>query len=350
MSDKIITGQSQDALALNRNMLPVCECGVHPKTTNGASCKAIDVPVLSCASVWLRVQKEAEAWIAPGGKLIADSVARNRQINRAYAQLWQADRRFQWAGLAAFASKQVGCGLLHAADNVRKSMAEIRENLQRADIQSNTDAAAVSIMPASISAGSAYMYGQLSLGNTLIFLDIYPLHRFYMLRGFAHMKTCLDQRPAVACNVIWPFDEKKISFGTPHPEIIKAFQFIDTGRIDLSVKALALHEHINILQTAIYDDSAMQAALAANQFSWATNFPSGTAAEIQLTLSAQCSSSSKSLIVWFSRHKLARLYDKVQRMEFVNRAADQFNSLLQSIANSAVEKSLNEIASGRIVP
>lgn len=124
MPVKAINEHPQDAQPLGRNILPVSECRVQAKTVDGVQRKSIDVPVLSCASVWLRLQREAESWIAPGGKLIDDPIARNRQINRAYAQLWLADRRFQWAGLAAFASKQVGCGLLHAAENIKKSQAE----------------------------------------------------------------------------------------------------------------------------------------------------------------------------------------------------------------------------------
>jgi len=45
-------------------------------------------------------------------------VEHNQVINAAYARLWLQDSRFQWAGLAAFASKQVGCGLLHASNTV----------------------------------------------------------------------------------------------------------------------------------------------------------------------------------------------------------------------------------------
>jgi hypothetical protein len=119
MPDDLFTKHPHDKIPLHRNTMPVAECDVHTRTVEGKSCKAIDVPIHSCASVWMRVQKEAEAWIAPGGKLIEDKVQRNRQINRAYAQLWQADHRFQWAALAAFASKQVGCGLLHAAQNMK---------------------------------------------------------------------------------------------------------------------------------------------------------------------------------------------------------------------------------------
>ncbi|MFL6637450.1 MAG: DUF2515 family protein, partial [Paraburkholderia graminis] len=56
-----------------------------------------------CINCWRFYQKKAEALVA-----IDDPIARNRRINAAYAQLWLDDHRFQWAGLAAFASKQVG--------------------------------------------------------------------------------------------------------------------------------------------------------------------------------------------------------------------------------------------------
>jgi hypothetical protein len=70
----------------------------------------------NCIDCWRHYQKQAEAIVA-----VDDSIARNRRINSAYAKLWLDDRRFQWAGLAAFASKQVGCGLLNAAELIHKS-------------------------------------------------------------------------------------------------------------------------------------------------------------------------------------------------------------------------------------
>lgn len=344
MSEKVITKHQQDAVALGSNTVPVPECGIHATTIKGQSCKALDVPILGCTGVWLRVQKEAEAWIAPGGKLIEDNLARNRRINQAYAQLWKEDKRFQWAGLAAFASKQVGCGLLHAADNIKKSRAEVQEAMQRVGSMSNTDAAAVSMTPSTIGAGSAYMYRQLALGNTLLFLDIYPLHRFYMLRGIKQLETCLESRHAIKDQIIWPVDSKKISFGVAHTEILESFRFIDVGRIADSVKKMALHEQVNILQMAIYNDLPMQAALRANQFSWATGFPTGVAAEIQLTLSSECRTLSSSQGIWFPKDKRAKLYDKDQRMKFVNQAADQFNILLNSSGKTAIQASIDDIA------
>ena len=344
MSNEVFTKHQHDPVPLHRNTMPVAECGVHNATVGGKPCKAIDVPILSCASVWLRMQREAEAWITVGGKLIEDRIQRNRRINQAYAQLWQADRRFQWVGLAAFASKQVGCGLLHAADNIKKSQEEMRVNHFRTDIMNSSDGAAIDIMPSGTGVSSAYMHEQLALGNTLLFLDIYPLHRFYMLRGFEHLKTCLPDRAAISEKVLWPINKAKLAFGLQHREIHEAFDLVERGLIAESVKKFAHHEQINILQSAIYEDVVMQGALRANQFSWATGFPSGIAAEIELTLSAECISKSSSLNVWFAKNKNAKLYDRDQRMTFVYTAANRFETLLQGNQRSSIEASINEIA------
>jgi len=340
----VFTKHPHDTTPLGRNTTPVPECDVHSTTIGGKTCKAIDVPILSCASIWLRVQKEAEAWIAPGGKLIADPVARNRRINQAYAQLWLADKRFQWAGLAAFASKQVGCGLLHAADNINKSQEEMAANAYRPDIASSADIAAMNTIPAAISASSAYMYQQLALGNTTLFLDIYPLHRFYMLRGNEQLKKCLHERKLIADKIIWPISQSKLAFGQSFNVILKAFDFIESGNIAESVERLADHEQINILQTAIYNDLAMRRALDANQFSWDVDFPRGVAAEIALTLSAECKVDASPFTIMFSKNKTAKLYDKDQRMVFVYSAAKQFADLLHGSHRANVEASIREIA------
>lgn len=305
---------------------------------------AIEVPVLSCASIWLRVQKEAEEWITSGGKLIEDPIARNRRINAAYAQLWLADRRFQWAGLAAFASKQVGCGLLHAAENIQKSHAEIEANLRRHDIRNSSDAAASVFLPSSANAGSAYMYGQLALGNTLLFLDIYPIHRFFMLRGLKQLLSCISDRSKIQKEILWPIASDKLKFGGDFREILVAFRQINDNKISDSVETLAKHEQINILQAAIYNDFAMHRALDANQLSLVTGIPSGYAAEIQLTLSSECRSKSPTFGVFFSKDCRAKLYDPAQRMPFVIRAAKRFDELLKGPEKNHLEASVNDIA------
>lgn len=344
MSNEVFTKHAHDPVPLHRNTMPVAECGVHDATVDGKPCKAIDVPILSCASVWLRVQKEAEAWITSGGKLIADPIQRNRQINKAYAQLWLADKRFQWAGLAAFASKQVGCGLLHSAENIKKAQEEMQANYQRTDILNSTDGAAIDVMPSAISWSSAYIFQQLALGNTLLFLDIYPLHRFYMLRGLSHLLRCLDERQNISSQVIWPIEKSKLSFGRPFKEIRTAFNLVDKNEIAESVRQIAYHEQINVLQSAMYNDLAMRRALDGNQFSWASGFPSGVAAEIELTLSAECRSKSSSLNILFNRSKTAKLYDPDQRMKFVYEAANRFDMLLSGSGRTGIATSIRQIA------
>lgn len=344
-----LSEHQQDAVPLHCNVTPIAECKVTSREVNGKPFRTVDVPILSCASVWLRCQIEAEEWIAPGGKLLTDPIARNRRINRAYAQLWLADHRFQWAGLAAFASKQVGCGLLHSAQKVTDAQQEIKQMATSHAYASNTELAYASAMQSGTSAGAGYMFGQLGLGNTALFLDIYPLHRFFMLRGYQHLKTCLEARRDIAPQVIWPVDKEVLTFGKPFSEIKNGFEAVEQNRIAESVSQFARHEQVNILQAVIYNALAMRRALDANQFAWATGFPSGVAEAIELTLSARCRRDNTGpLTVAFSRKRNAKLYDQEQRMTFVLQAADRFNQLLHSQERHAIVSELTAIAEGSI--
>ena len=113
-----------DTQILNENIKPLDECKTHKMEILGVEMMITDVPILTCDCLWRIYQSQAEEIVAPGGVLIADPIERNRAINAAYARLWLHDSRFQWAGLAAFASKQVGCGLLHAAGMTARIQAE----------------------------------------------------------------------------------------------------------------------------------------------------------------------------------------------------------------------------------
>ncbi|MDC9583034.1 hypothetical protein PSI15_15945 [Xenorhabdus sp. PR6a] len=121
---QIFKKHKYDDIDLYQSTQSVAACDCHFEEKDGKQIKVIDVLILTCECIWRRYQKEAEDIVAPGGKLIADPKERNKRINAAYAKLWLHDNRFQWAGLAAFASKQVGCGLLHASDMVEKMQAD----------------------------------------------------------------------------------------------------------------------------------------------------------------------------------------------------------------------------------
>ena len=335
MSDTPFTEHDTDALALNRNITPIPECKVYPALRDGKKVDCVRVKILDPAAVWLRCQQEAEQWVtdARTGKALSRPDAINRRINSAYAFLWLKDRRFQWAGLAAFASKQVGCGLLHASTTLRDAHDRVLANPDFLDVGSGGEAV-----------GAYTMYGKLALGNLSLFLDIYPLHRFYMLRGYKALEYCLHYRREIKNKVRWPDEAKKrLEFGYPFREILWGFDAIERGDLAASVEHLARHEQVNILQKVIYDDKDTRLALDANQFAWVHQLRG--AAEIQLTLSAQCNANGK-FTSWLPRLTSVHLWDKNDRMQFVIRTAKQFDRLLKSSERPLIERAIQEIYAG----
>jgi uncharacterized Zn-binding protein involved in type VI secretion len=342
-----------------------------------------------CQNLWRSYQQRAEAIVAPGGILIADPKARNRAINSAYARLWLEDQRFQWAGLAAFASKQVGCGLLHAADSIdkiqtehdaqlrwkdairrgfsglfdKRSEHEREQSAQRSEKarQEYEQARRNNPLPGGkrnegeslsyVQKQLHYVHDMLALGNTTLFLDVFPLHAFYKERGLSALRTCLGARQDIYEHdqypVLWPIEQKKVTFGYNHKEILQAFEAIDAGNITESVVFLAEHEQKNILQPAMYSDLNLVALLLGNQFSYVTNLPSGAAAAVELTLASQCRPSDDGRTVGFSSDYFANLADIHQRMPFVLKAATQFDELLRRSDRHLIEQAILDIAAGR---
>jgi hypothetical protein len=277
------------------------------------------------------------------GQLTGNEQERNKRINAAYARLWLADNRFQWAGLAALASKQVGCGLLHAADTIKKNRRE-REQMQLSIAAAFPGAEAATGVQAGTEAGAAYMYKQLGRGNKHLFLDIYPLHRFFMERGWKEFSAYLANRQNKKYAVHWDIGRATLPFAVPFREILLGFQEIETGTLAKSVEFLARHEQVNILQKIMYNDEYTQKLLAINQCALVTKL-TGDAENIELTLSAQCKAKD-GLTLPFSKDKYAKLWVVEQRMKFVLRAAEQFNKLLNGPQRPQVEESIRAIAAG----
>jgi hypothetical protein len=232
-----------DEQRLNYNSTPVADCECKEELLYGSKTLVTDVPVLTCACLWRRYQREAEEIVAPNGVLIADPIERNRAINAAYARLWLHDSRFQWAGLAAFASKQVGCGLLHAVDSIDliRDEHEARQRLRDSrreyglltpdrmpeqvdELRDYKEADARNPVP-SVDFRSAgedlslvqqqfrHVRDMMALGNTTLFLDVFPLHEFYAKRGLKELKTCLEAREGIYGHpkhpVLWPVGREK---------------------------------------------------------------------------------------------------------------------------------------------
>ena len=366
-----------DTQILNENTKPLDECETRIMELYGVEMEVTQVPILTCDCLWRIYQREAEEIVAPGGVLIADPIERNRAINAAYARLWLHDSRFQWAGLAAFASKQVGCGLLHAANVTELIEAEhearqpLRDNRREWGLftKHNMDDQTILVqkykatddlnpMPADWRCNSdepsvaqnqfQYVNEMMALGNTTLFLDIFPLHAFYKKRGLAELKKCLKNRAAIYGHpkfpVLWLVDQKKLIFGEEYEEIFKAFIAIESGKIAKSVEYFAIHEQKNILQPTIYEDSRLRRLLRANHASFVTGLPSGVAQAIELTLTSQCQRTDDGKTVEFSNNPLADLSNLDERMKFVLRAAKGFNTMLHDHNRSALEQSIKEIA------
>jgi hypothetical protein len=189
----------------------------------------------------------------------------------------------------------------------------------------------------------------LALGNTSLFLDVYPLHRFFMVRGYKEMEKCLKSRRSLEKEVMWPI-ASKVQFGVDAGEIYRTFEAIDAGEIAESVQQMARHEQLNILQPAMYEDThfstLMRGTHAGNYVSVVTGLFSGAAEEIQLTLASQCKAPDNRQVS-FSKNPIANLADRDQRMEFVLRAADQFDALLKNPTTRAqLKQSITDIANG----
>ncbi|SEM69473.1 Zn-binding Pro-Ala-Ala-Arg (PAAR) domain-containing protein, incolved in TypeVI secretion [Pseudomonas sp. ok272] len=341
-----------------------------------------------CQDLWQRYQQAAEKIVAPDGVLIADPKTRNRAINAAYARLWLEDPRFQWAGLAAFASKQVGCGLLHAAESIEKiqvdsDAAERRDRSARSGfwglfsrgepqrkvgigdferrqreaeqaqrenplwwVDYRHDAGSLSVMQKN----ARYVHDRLALGNTTLFLDVYPLHRFYLERGLERLEQCLPARQGITGGgwpaVLWPVGQETLEFGIDYEEIVDTFRAVEAGNIAESVVHLAWHEQQNVLQPTMYSDLKLVALLIGNQLSHVTNFPSGAAQAIELTLAGQCRPVDDERTIGFSDRAIANLADITQRMPFVLKAARQFDALLQEQSRHLIEQAIRDIAAG----
>lgn len=351
-----------DELPLHKGArtLDKCKCYSTDRYDNTEKLIA-EVEVLTCDCLWRIYQREAQHIVAPGGVLIADPIVRNRRINAAYAALWKADSRFEWAGLAAFASKQVGCGLLHAAtgmEQINRTQREL-ENIERkpwvppgakigsAGVRGGMEGAEVSMK---------YVFDTLALGNTALFLDIYPLHMFYKKRGIGEMTKCMNARQKIDQNpkfpIFWPIPEK-VKFGFPFGEIIPAFEAIDAGDIFKSVDLLARHEQANILQPAIYEDFLLRGLLQSNQaassLAYVTNISTELEQRVQLTLANQCVPLQDGRSIEFSTSAFANLANLDERMPFVLRAARQFHNLLKNGNRHLIEQSLGEISNGNAI-
>jgi uncharacterized Zn-binding protein involved in type VI secretion len=248
----------------------------------------------TCAALWQKYQEEAEAIIRP---VDGDHRKRNHVITGAYADLYLRNRKFKWAGLAGYASKQVGCAMDHA--------------------QRNASVPGAGPM-------AVYTYEMLGSGNRELFLDIYPLHRFYEEHGYDRMQECANERvppiPAAALDGFRALDKYEKTG--------------DSRWLDEHVRATAFHEQVNILQAEIYNDEAMKVILDVNEGN--VGSADGPAVELgplgakqaDVVMSSECSDPSGKKTLSFESRDRRHLYNVDQRMDWIlNDVAGYYNGI-----------------------
>ena len=133
------------------------------------------IHVLDVGEAWSPWQQHAWDALRPAGQGVpGDGISRNRTITKLYADLFDVDKnapqnRFEWAGMAAFASKGVGDGLAKAV-----SMMMFKD-----------DAAGIG------GPDLARLYHGLSDGNLAIYMDMYPQMLAYKDKGLGEINDML---------------------------------------------------------------------------------------------------------------------------------------------------------------
>lgn len=237
----------------------------------------------------------------------ADLVARNRRVTAAYARLYQADDRFQWAGAAAFASKQVGCGMQDA----RKLAGGARWDPRTTQ--------------------AAHAERMLGKGNGAVFADIFPTHRFYQRHGSGGLATCGTDRP-----------------GGPVPlSLTEAFRRLDDpteANMRASAQLIIEHEQTDILQPAVFDDAEFARTLWLSQTAVNTAGADTAAAfgarPVNVVMSAACSGATS---FDFTGSDPA---DPTQRLPYARAVVDAFNNAVAGPARAGVDEELTKLGTG----
>ncbi|MCU1747895.1 DUF2515 family protein [Pseudomonas sp. 6D_7.1_Bac1] len=302
-------------------------------TTNDKKCSVHEVK-LGCDKLWAMGQEEAIRRLSepPSSnsnkyELISDFSARAARIAAAYARFYLEQGEdgkpnlkgcFYWMGLAAFASKQVKCGL---------------------DFIPNDPYLALT--PPIVQPPLRIGKNALGKGNFWLFQDIFVWHWFYSKHP-EQFDECAPERNARSCegqvqtnidSLPWA-DEALSTLGNLHvtDEIKAGFNAIretegmsaGIPRSNMQLKslmAIADHEQRKILQPLIYEGKFFQATLKMQAgFEWAPFVPVRVAA-----FSTACDVKEPDLRVQMSD---GDLYDETDRMVFITAIANQYHHLM----------------------
>jgi hypothetical protein len=242
-----------------------------------------------CAKLWKKYQQEAENIIKPGDH---DHRERNKIISGAYADLYLKDRTLVWAGLAAYASKQVGCAMDHS-----QRIAQAGDPpAQNANLPVGQP-----YVPGGMKASGEYVYNKLGEGNRALFLDIYPVHRFYQEQGYAKLAKCAGERvPPLPAQLLDSFRALDMYKRTGDKKYLRQH-----------LASAAMHEQINILQSGVYNDPLMQGLLRSNE----TGLPMTSPASV--VMGSGCKAKPGDHVSKFDNGKRTRIYSVPERMDWI---------------------------------
>jgi hypothetical protein len=284
-------------------------------------------------------------WGQPHYKLINRYSARAARIAATYARFYLEEEpgwdkalkgRFYWAGLAAFASKQVKCAL---------EFIEMGPHVAGPSVGLTTSAA------------KAWEKKYLGKGNLWLFQDIFVWHWFYVLYP-EKFDECAHERNAKAFDAPVRDNVEKLPWAEEALAVVKDFSLTDNLRkgFDLqketerttsagqrstaqlkSLLEIAKHEQLNILQPLIYESAAFQAELDVQQgLEFLPFIPKRVA-----VFAAACDVDDPELKVYMTEGKL---YIAEDRMKFIGAIAAKYHRLMQ-YKTSYMESEMRTMAS-----
>lgn len=262
---------------------------------------------IDCKAAWTEAEKPTKEITKE-----KDPIKRNKMISAAYAKDYQETPHLQWFGAAAFASKQVGCGMEHAKGVSEEPGRGFMDKGKLADKSLE----------------------KLGDGNKAVFEEMQPAHDFYKKHGIEALKHCAsDRNPPLPDNVVKGFEQ--------------ADQGKAVGDKALEQKgALTMlkQEQLVTLQKSAYDDPVFQKALKTNQ-EWNEGWrgalsgldPWDHAQPNKVVFDSACSAPGAP----FFEKAGGNLGDPQWRMDFATKTTQKFSDLTANqpnIINSAIDK------------
>ena len=242
-----------------------------------------------CKAIWDKVMAETRRVSG-----IEDAQKRNQQITADYAKLYLAQPDLKWAGVAAFASKQVGCGMspVYGMGKAGGSVA--------------------------------------GPGNKAVFDELYPPLSFYQqakAAGFSNdeIKACLKSAPGK------PLD----------PSITNGINQVMAGKPMNGAKLMLQHEQKDTLQESVYNGYWTKKGL------WLNEVTGGTFASENLVYTENCRGAPGDPHIDFADYP-GRIYNFKERWPFASDAADKFGTLTSNPATEpGISSSLRQLSTGK---